>query len=1170
VPGAVDTALLELGAFFEPLADAIDDADDLAALLRRLGMDFDGPELAAASGALGPVATGVRQLVSLTADAMEDGLDEAVILGIAAAGKPAFDGISTIADALSGVAPAGGGGPLSAATLAELPADLLDLLLADYLTRRAPVALHLLALLDVHAIERVPAAGAARSRGLAWARHRFRWDRIGRLFSDPEAWAREAYGWGVDFDSDLAILRLARLFEMIGGIAEVRDMTDAQVAVLLPQLADTDALPRFVLAPLVRRRVFGEDGAVDTAASGEFGIALLPCAGDGAAAVTDAGLALGPYVDGAVSTDVALAPGVRLALEGAIGAVGGAIFKLRPSGVDLETGIDAAAFNGSFGVELTVGAADPGGKLTLLGTAGETRIDADMAVVRIGGEASNAGPDFYLAAGLKGLGATIDPGDDGLLSAVLSEPVVIDAGDLALGWRQGRGIYFEGGTNLGVTVPLALQIGPVGIHELGLRLKLDAPFTATLTVTADLEIGPLYALGEGMGVAASIVPASDGVFGDHDLAFGFVPPTGYAVALDAAPIAGGGFLSIGEDEYRGALALKLATFGLSAFAILNTRMPDGDPGFSFSGSLFAEFNVPLGFGFVLTGLGGVIGINRTVDTDALRAVLFEGRLDNLLFPADPIQNARTILADMAAILPVREGQHLFGPVARIGWGTPVLIEAKVGLVLEVGANTRILILGGLGMNLPTRDAALVALNITFFGEIDFGAGTISFDATLTSSRVLAWPVSGDAAVRTGWAARIEHVMSVGGLHPQFPRPANLPDLRRITINFGTNNPKITLAGYAALTTNSLQFGARADLYAKGPKIWLVGQLAAEGWIYLDALVYFDPFAFDVKVGGGINLLRNGKVAAGLGFDLRLRGPNTFQVSGKVWVTICGVDVDFRIDHSWGAKQSLPTPSVDPVAVLRQALEKAGGFEPIPPRGRTSGVGFAPGDAVEAAVDPLGGVRLVQRALPLGVAIEKIGEAQVGGATRRLDLRAFAADGSAAPVARSDLDFVRGHFFRISDAERLRATAFERHKAGFEIAAEALEGPVAQAVVETYGYEVIEIPAEDGDAPAAPRGPDARPSDFLQRFARANLMRAARPEFGLRDEFPRPDAVGIRPAVFVGDAAAGAVRDAIRVSGGAEGLARPTLTAALRASRAARAATEPNPVVEAYVLAAAPA
>ena len=43
---------------------------------------------------------------------------------------------------------------------------------------------------------------------------------------------------------------------------------------------------------------------------------------------------------------------------------------------------------------------------------------------------------------------------------------------------------------------------------------------------------------------------------------------------------------------------------------------------------------------------------------------------------------------MAAIFPPREGQHVFGPIARIGWGAPILVEVKLGVVIEVGAQIR--------------------------------------------------------------------------------------------------------------------------------------------------------------------------------------------------------------------------------------------------------------------------------------------------------------------------------------------------------------------------------------------------------------------------------------------------------------------------------------------------
>ena len=438
-------------------------------------------------------------------------------------------------------------------------------------------------------------------------------------------------------------------------------------------------------------------------------------------------------------------------------------------------------------------------------------------------------------------------------------------------------------------------------------------------------------------------------------------------------------------------------------------------------------------------------------------------------------------------------------------------------MIEVGSHTRVLVVGSIASNLPTKDAALVSLNLAFFGEIDFAAGTISFDATLENSRVLTWTVSGDGAFRTGWAPRLDHVASIGGLHPSYPRPANLPDLRRLSINFGTNNPKITLSAYAAVTLNTLQFGARADLYAKGPKIWLVGRLAAEGNAYFDALIYFNPFSFDAKLGGSLSLLVDGDVVAGLGFDLRLRGPNTYKINGKVWVTVFGIDVDFHIEHEWGDEQSLPPATIDAVAVLRGAIERSTVLEPVFPVGRVSGVALASGVAASGAIDPGGGARFVQRAVPLGVALSKIGEAQVAGAST-LDLKVFGGN-TALSLAPAKEEFVRGHFFALSEAERLRSPEFERLKAGFELSPDALIVDPAKAIVETYGYEVILLGVEDDrTAPADIRTHAGLGQAFTDRWVAVNHARVARPAEGFRAT-SAADAIVVRNPAFVPDAVA---------------------------------------------------
>lgn len=1069
---AIDRLFVELQRFFEPLAVAVASEDELAAFLRRLGLPFDGAEVAGPAGGFAPMRDSIRQLASTTSDALSDGIDAADLVAITSAARPLFRALDTFGAAFASLSPPGNLTPEEfAQALAGLSQELFDVLLTDYLSAYAPLLLHTLAFLDVIEAEEIPATGDPRSRGLAYERPAYRWGRIGLLFDDASEWAAQAYGWGVAFQSEVFIYRLARIFEYLGGMAEIRDMSDGQAAVFAPNLASSPVRPSFALAPIVKTQSIETSEAGDFEATNEFGLALIPL--ETPETPADAGIAIGPYAEGTVAQTVPLDDRVELTLEGSVAAVGGVVFSFRPSGTNFDLGVDELAYEGTFGAELVINPATGQNTIVLIGEPAGTRVEVNAAVASVGGTASNTDADFFVTAGIRALHIVVDASDDGFLGAVLGgRPIEVDAGDLLIGWRSGRGIYFEGGTSLAVKIPVDKQIGQFHLYNVGIELDWEDAFTATGTVEADARLGPLYAYVDGLGLTATLVPDDDGALGKFDIVFGLKLPTAYAVALDSPPITGGGFLAVLGSEYRGALALKLESFGFSAFAILNTQLPGGQTGFSFIASIFGDFVVPLGYGFFLTGLGGIIGINRTVNTDALREVLYQGELDSILFPTDPIANAASILDNMAAIFPARQGQHAFGPMARIAFNQPPLIEGKLGVVLEVGQDPRLLILGAIASRLPSPDSALVVLEVTFFGEIDPGRGSISFDGSLQNSRILGWAVSGEMAARTGWAPRIDHVISFGGLHPRYPRPANLPDLKRMSINFGSNNPRVTLWAYQAVTLNSLQFGAGADLYAKGPKIRFVGRLAAEGHVYFDALIYFNPFSFDAALCGSLSLLIDGDVVAGLGFDLRLTGPNEFVIDGTVWVTVCGIDVDFGIHHSWGDKRDLPSATADPVAVLRDALAAAPVLETIAAAALADGVRFRKppvSDKGPRPASPVGGLRFSQRAMPLGIAIEKIGEAPIVGEARSYDLAVFAGT-QAVTLADSEMDFVRGHFWRSTEGERLRAPTFERHKSGFEIASgDALQVATERAIDVEYGYEYMEL-GDDAVADASPTLP----------------------------------------------------------------------------------------------------
>lgn len=1052
-----------------PLTDAVESPGALAAFLDDLGWRAEVLDTAL------PLFADAGNAAQGLADAVEDGAGqiEAVV-----------EAITAIAD-LGNLPPSQQlGHPFNKqAFWNSLPEDVLALLLFEGLAEETPAFFGFLSFLGV--LRREPVAENTSTERLAYDARRVDWGALARALSAPDQVLPEVYGWGTVFDH---VGFLEGLDAVLTGIGAEATLQRGNPEDFLPEVTpDNPALGDMtlltVMPPLTLQ--LGAGAFVKPALL----ISALPPEGQTAAAPT--GFALSPIVFGSASAEIGIPDDdspVRLTLGGD--------FSASPLRIGIASeGVRMLSSRADIDVSAAISFA-PDEPMRLMGAEGGTRLELGGAGLGFAISGALNTPEFTFDASLEEAVIYLGAGEgDGLLNKLLGSVELEIPFDTALSWSNQTGFEISGGLGLTLIIPIdktlanVITLDTVTVSLYGDMADQSTKITAT--VDGSLQLGPLFAGVEGIGVTARIEPRDmddPGNLGSAQLEFGFQPPSGYALSLDADPITGGGYISVGENEYRGALALQFQNFGFSAFAILNTELPNNQPGFSFAGSIFGEFSVPLAFGFFLTGVGGFIGINRTIDTDAMRAVLFEGRLDDLLFPDDPIESASQILDDMATIMPPQEGQHIIGPVVRIGWGQPNLIDITMGVLLEFGDDYRVVILGGLAMILPDPDKTLVSLQVQFMGEIDFTAGTISFDATLEGSRILVYTVNGDVAIRTGWGRGITQISSFGGLHPDYPKPGNLPDLSRLSISFGGNNPRFTLSAYQALTYNSLQVGARADMYARGPKVPLVGQVAADGYVAFDALIYFNPFSFKVTLRGGLRILVDGRDKAALHFSLELQGPNTWYVNGEVWVKVLGVKVRFGIEHRWGQRETIQTFTASAVDLLRDTLERSEGFQPVEGTTLQPGVTFRQLVPEDKAIDPLGGLRFVQNTVPLAITLEKIGEAEISGPAT-IDIKVYNGSTEVA-MTPAEAEFVRGHFFSITKSQRLSDPVFEDHKAGFQFSDTAMaSGPAL--VEDEYDYEIIEIPLHDTDKPRQPMKSRLDTLTFA-RVARGQLHGQLRP------------------------------------------------------------------------------
>ena len=572
-----------------------------------------------------------------------------------------------------------------------------------------------------------------------------------------------------------------------------------------------------------------------------------------------------------------------------------------------------------------------------------------------------------------------------------------------------------------------------------------------------------------MGLASTLTfPKDGGNLGLADLGLGFKPPAGVGLSIDAAAVTGGGFLRFDPErsQYDGIVQLNIeGGIAVKGLGLIATRLPNNAKGFSLLILITAEDlkPIPLGLGFKLTGLGGLLALHRTFDQDVLRAGLKNHTLDSILFPKDPVRNAPALLSTLNKVFPPAAGHHLFGPVARIEWGAPTLITANLALVLEFGARLRLLILAQIAAILPKPDHDLVRLQMDALGVLDFDQGTASLDASLYDSRLLKkFVLTGDMALRLNWEGAPNFALAVGGLHPAFNPPPNFPRLERIAINLTAgNNPRLRCEAYFALTANTVQFGARAELFASAAGFSLQGDIG------FDVLIQLAPFQFLAAFQAHLQLKRGSTNLFKVSVEGALAGPRPLHLKAKASFDVLWWSVTVRVDRTLieGEKPPLPAP-VDVLPELMAALAQPANWTGHLPTGQRQLVTLAPrpGAAADVLLHPLGTLTVKQTVVPLDMDIARFGATTPAGA-RRFSITGVSV-GAQNPAPRPERDFFApAQFFELSDAEKLSRPSFEALPAGVAFGAEGFafgDQPADWLAIDALKFETI-IVDKDADA-----------------------------------------------------------------------------------------------------------
>jgi hypothetical protein len=1011
-PGTLHTLARHLVLALAPLKDAVADLPAFRTLLYRLAWDVKSlpPEYTA-------LAAKVDRTLAVL-DGLGDNPTPAQIFDVLNEAKALYTALKGITNAPEGVDPA--------VFFEEIGRSLFDLLLVDYLVEEFP-SVHS-ALLALGVITQEFTVETSTRPGVLLSR--VRWEEVPKILTDPGSIPSRVYGWGTDdFDFHRLAGHLLEIFVALNWPAYL-GRVDKELGHGFMDSPD-DAVRTIewgLKLPVLLDNIGGKEI--------EVGLALLELPPQGG---KHAGLILQPLVPPEIGTSYDITDTLKLQLRAGSDVAQTFGLLLRPDGIFVKFPFQQGAALPQAGFGVTLNYAPPGPAL-LLGDASSSRLSMQGSAASMELDTHQDGVELKGSLALNGLSVVVATKDqDGFLHTLIGGRDVEVPIPLTVLWSSRSGLSFSGGAGFTLTQSIDRSLGPVTVQtlQLAVRSATDTAHPPDLIVETGVsigaQIGPVAVAVSNVGVHLTVA-FQDGNAGPFDIDVGFMPPDGAGLVVDAAGVTGGGFLrhDAAKHEYNGMLQLQFIELALQAFGLITTEVAGG-AGYSLLAIVDAEFPpIQLGWGFTLEGVGGLLAVHRTASTDAMHAALKAGQLSSVLFPKNAITNAPAILAQLDALFPTAPGRFLFGPMALIGWGKPRMLKAAIAVVVELPEPIRVILLARIEARLPNESNPLVRINMDALGVLDLGQDELSFDALLFDSKLIDFTMSGAMALRATWAdpSHRGFLLAIGGVHPRFTPPPGFPELQRITIDMPSGHiSKLRLAAYLAQSSNSIQLGANLDFFLG------VSGFGVAGHLGFDALLGIRPFRFDSDISGKVAITTGGDDLASVQLEGTFSGPKPYHLAGKFSIHLVFFDVGVSFNYSWGGDLlSLPDLLIDVADLLTTELADVRNWDALLPPGVSALVSARRiDDAAILLAHPLARPQVHQRAVPLGLAITRFGEAVPSGATIFTITALRVGRGVIAHDPIQD-DFAPAQFFALTDDEKLARPSFERHDAGTRAAA----------------------------------------------------------------------------------------------------------------------------------------
>ncbi|MCZ8118637.1 MAG: hypothetical protein O9295_11370 [Microcystis sp. LE18-22.4A] len=354
------------------------------------------------------------------------------------------------------------------------------------------------------------------------------------------------------------------------------------------------------------------------------------------------------------------------------------------------------------------------------------------------------------------------------------------------------------------------------------------------------------------------------------------------------------------EEYLGLARLKFdlagKSFGVSAIGAY--AYYNNEP----SLFLYAVLNVTIVVdpSFIITGFALGFGYNRYLKVPSI---------DNLLdFPlvAEAVEPSDSKFSDDSELITKKLGQmDEYMPIS-IGSGFVAIglkftcfkmLDCFALLTVAFGEDFEINLLGIAKMKIPTpaKDSKNTSciLNMTMLlrARFSLSEGVISIEGQLASDCYLLSP---DCRLTGGFAVCLwvsgphagDFVITLGGYHPLFKKPAHYPTVPRLGFHWKVGNC-LSLKGekYFALCAHAIMAGGRLEANFKLGKLW--ANFVAEAHFLISWKPYYYEILVQVRIQAGYGIL--GPVS--LGVQLHIWGPE-FAGTATFRIIFVKVTVEF--------------------------------------------------------------------------------------------------------------------------------------------------------------------------------------------------------------------------------------------------------------------------------------